>query len=143
MQEPFAPAIAANRFGLGAKPGELDAIGAHAPEWLIAQLKGAPPVLGDAGLRSSESVLVETLEVRREQREGGGKKALKRAKSRADDAASGGASNGVDSDVSPNDASRRTGSGVAPSDASNRTDGEASASDPAARAAAIQKLLKL
>ncbi|MEJ0037117.1 MAG: DUF1800 domain-containing protein [Gammaproteobacteria bacterium] len=80
MQEPFAPAIAANRFGIGARPGELDRIGAHAPDWLIAQLKGAPPVLSDASLRSSESVLVQTLEVRREQREAGGKKALKAAK---------------------------------------------------------------
>src|SRR5262245_21489420 len=77
MQEPFAPAIAANRFGLGAKPGELDAIGAHAPDWLIAQLKGAPPALTDAGLRSSESILVETLELRRARREAGGKEARK------------------------------------------------------------------
>src|SRR5882724_7640424 len=64
MQEPFAPAIAANRFGLGARPGELAQIGARAPDWLIAQLKGSPPVLADASLRSSQSVLVETLEVR-------------------------------------------------------------------------------
>jgi uncharacterized protein (DUF1800 family) len=85
MQEPHAPAIAANRFGLGARPGELDRIGAHAPDWLIAQLKGAPPAVADAGLRTSESVLVETIDVRREQREAGGKKALKqRAKGGAD-----------------------------------------------------------
>src|SRR5512139_554328 len=69
MQEPFAPAIAANRFGLGAKPGELDAIGAHAPDWLIAQLKGPAPVLADTGLRSSQSVLIETIKVRRERKE--------------------------------------------------------------------------
>ena len=77
MQELYAPAIATNRFGLGARPGELDRLGAHAPDWLIAQLKGAPPVLSDAGLRTSESVLVETMEVRRDQREAGGKKAIK------------------------------------------------------------------
>lgn len=69
MQEPFAPAIATNRFGLGAKPGELARFGRHAPDWLIAQLKGAAPVLSDAGLRSSQSVLIETMDVRRRQRE--------------------------------------------------------------------------
>jgi uncharacterized protein (DUF1800 family) len=69
MQEPFAPAIAANRFGLGARPGELGNIGADARGWLIAQLKGAPPVLQDSGLRTSDSVLVETMDLRRQQRE--------------------------------------------------------------------------
>jgi uncharacterized protein (DUF1800 family) len=69
MQEPFAAAIAANRFGLGARPGELRDVGADARGWLIAQLKGPPPVLQDSGLRSSESVLVETMNLRREQRE--------------------------------------------------------------------------
>src|SRR4051812_18241170 len=78
MQDSFAPAIAANRFGLGARPGELDRIAGHAPDWLIAQLKGMPPVLPDAaGLRTSQSVLIETMDVRREQREAGGKKAVK------------------------------------------------------------------
>lgn len=76
MQERFAPAIAANRFGLGAKPGELDAIGAHAPDWLIAQLKGAAPVVTDSGLRSSENVLIETLDLRQKQRAAGGKENL-------------------------------------------------------------------
>ena len=90
MQELYAPAIATNRFGLGARPGELDRLGAHAPDWLIAQLKGAPPVLSDAGLRTSESVLVETMEVRRDQREAGGKKAIKqRAESGAGSAGAG------------------------------------------------------
>lgn len=117
MQEPFAPAIAANRFGLGARPGELEAIGAHAPDWLIAQLKGAPPVVSNASLRSSESVLIETMEVRREQREAGGKKALKGARAAAKAGTSG--------------------------DASAGAGGNAAADDPAARAAAIQNLLKL
>jgi uncharacterized protein (DUF1800 family) len=75
MQEPIGPAIAANRFGLGARPGELGRIGALAPDWLIAQLKGAPPVLPDAGLRTSQSVLAQTIEIRRERRDAGGKKA--------------------------------------------------------------------
>ncbi|MEJ1966271.1 MAG: DUF1800 domain-containing protein [Gammaproteobacteria bacterium] len=79
MQEPFAAAIAANRFGLGARPGELDRIGGDARDWLIAQLKGPLPALADSGLRSSESVLVETLELRREKRDApGGKRAAGR-----------------------------------------------------------------
>src|SRR5689334_20635708 len=76
-QSSSAPAIAANRFGLGARAGELEQIGTYAPDWLIAQLKGAPPVLTDTGLRTSQSVLAQTIEVRREQREAGGKKAIK------------------------------------------------------------------
>jgi uncharacterized protein (DUF1800 family) len=40
-----AAAIAANRFGLGARPGELPGIGVDAAGWLLRQLKGAPPVL--------------------------------------------------------------------------------------------------
>jgi uncharacterized protein (DUF1800 family) len=35
--------IAANRFGLGARPGELAAIGTDAREWLAAQVKGSRP----------------------------------------------------------------------------------------------------
>jgi uncharacterized protein (DUF1800 family) len=36
-------AIAANRFGLGARPGELAAIGGSGPDWLRAQLDGPAP----------------------------------------------------------------------------------------------------
>jgi len=36
--------IAANRFGLGARPGELSAIGSDAQGWLVAQVKGARPM---------------------------------------------------------------------------------------------------
>ena len=36
--------IAANRFGLGAKPGELAAMGADPRGWLKAQLRPADPV---------------------------------------------------------------------------------------------------
>jgi uncharacterized protein (DUF1800 family) len=110
MQEPIAPAIAANRFGLGARPGELERIAGHAPDWLIAQLKGAPPLLSESGLRTSQSVLVETFDVRHDQREAGGKKAIKQR-------AQAGASAG--------------------------TDGDGAVDNPNARAAAIQKLLKL
>lgn len=69
MQASFAPAIAANRFGLGARPGDLDAAADDPRGWLIAQLKGAPPVIRESGLRSSESVIAETIELRRDQRE--------------------------------------------------------------------------
>ena len=89
MQEPIASAIAANRFGLGARPGELGRIGGDARDWLIAQLKGAPPALRDSGLRSSESVLVETLELRREKRDAGGKRAARRAETAGPGAAAG------------------------------------------------------
>ena len=74
MQEPYAAAIATNRFGLGARPGELERIGSDARDWLIAQLKGSPPAVTDSGLRSSESVLVQTIELRQEKRDAAGGK---------------------------------------------------------------------
>jgi uncharacterized protein (DUF1800 family) len=66
MLERLTSAIAANRFGLGSRPGELDAIGGNGREWLRAQLKDAPPRLTDAQLRTSSDILVETLDLRRE-----------------------------------------------------------------------------
>ena len=66
MREPFTSAIAANRFGLGARPGELAAIGDNGPDWLRAQLLGAPPVLVSGELRTSQAVLAEALALRRE-----------------------------------------------------------------------------
>ena len=66
MLERLTSAIAANRFGLGSRPGELDAIGGNGRDWLRAQLKDAPPRLTDAGLQTSSDILVETLDLRRE-----------------------------------------------------------------------------
>jgi uncharacterized protein (DUF1800 family) len=66
MLERLTSAIAANRFGLGARPGELDTIGDSGRDWLRAQLKGAPPQLSDSQLRPSSDVLVEALDLRRE-----------------------------------------------------------------------------
>jgi len=66
MQEPFASAIAANRFGLGARPGELAAIGSDARSWLRAQLLGAPPTLSSAELRSAAQILADALGLRRQ-----------------------------------------------------------------------------
>jgi uncharacterized protein (DUF1800 family) len=64
--EPFTSAIAANRFGLGARPGELASIGADGREWLRAQLLDPPPVLNATALRSSQQILAEALQLRRE-----------------------------------------------------------------------------
>ena len=58
--------IALNRFGLGARPGELAAIGSDAREWLRAQLTAPASLLADGGLRSSADVLTEALALRRE-----------------------------------------------------------------------------
>lgn len=69
MLEPFTQAVAANRFGLGARPGDLARIGAQPREWLQAQLDGEPPRLMDTELRSSAETLARALEARRELRE--------------------------------------------------------------------------
>jgi uncharacterized protein (DUF1800 family) len=59
-------AIAANRFGLGAQPGELGRIGGDAREWLRAQLRGAPPVLATPDLSPAAQTLAQALELRRD-----------------------------------------------------------------------------
>lgn len=66
MLEQFTSAIAANRFGLGSRPNELEAIGRNGREWLRAQLKDAPPRLTDPQLRASSDILAEALDLRRE-----------------------------------------------------------------------------
>ncbi len=81
MLDPSTSAIAANRFGLGARPGDLAAIGADGHDWLRAQLKGAPPVLAGAELRSSTEILAQGLKLRREFQEA--KKSEARASSDA------------------------------------------------------------
>ncbi len=65
-QKPLATAIAANRFGLGASPGDLDAIGGDPQGWLRKQLKGTPPVLTSDGLKPSAQTLAQAIELRRE-----------------------------------------------------------------------------
>jgi uncharacterized protein (DUF1800 family) len=64
-----AAAIAANRFGLGAKPGDLDIIGSDPRGWLQSQLKGPPPFLAAPGLRSVGEILAEGFKLTRERRE--------------------------------------------------------------------------
>jgi uncharacterized protein (DUF1800 family) len=66
----IAAAIAANRFGLGARPGDLVQIGAQPREWLLEQLAGpagTPSALG--GLPLSSKVIVDVQDVRRAQRD--------------------------------------------------------------------------
>ena len=46
-----------DRFGLGARPGELELIGADARGWLEAQLRGPAPALAATGLRPSADIL--------------------------------------------------------------------------------------
>ena len=58
-------AIAANRFGLGARPGDLGSIGDHGPDWLRAQLTGPAPQITDPALRDSAGILAQTLELRK------------------------------------------------------------------------------
>jgi uncharacterized protein (DUF1800 family) len=59
-------AIAANRFGLGARPGELEVVARGPQAWLLKQLKTSPPVLTGEGLRPSYETLARVLELRRE-----------------------------------------------------------------------------
>jgi uncharacterized protein (DUF1800 family) len=65
-QNPIAAAIAANRFGLGARPGDLAIVEKDPAGWLRKQLKGAPPVLADADLKPSSETLARAIELRRE-----------------------------------------------------------------------------
>lgn len=56
--EYFDAATACNRFGLGARPGDLGRIGGDARHWLLEQLKSAP-LLSSAQLRNSASILAD------------------------------------------------------------------------------------
>ena len=68
--EQCAPAIACNRFGLGARPGELAAAALGPRDWLRSQLRGAAPTL-DAGslppglppLQSSAQILAGVIPI--------------------------------------------------------------------------------
>jgi uncharacterized protein (DUF1800 family) len=64
-----AAAIAANRFGLGARPGDLAAIGTEPQGWLRAQLSGGAPLLLTAGLQGTEQILGGAAPIVRERRE--------------------------------------------------------------------------
>ena len=68
MLERLSPAIAANRFGLGARPGEIAQIGSQPRDWLRSQLAGAPPLVTGAELHSSAETLARGMDLRRELR---------------------------------------------------------------------------
>lgn len=62
--------IAANRFGLGARPGDLKVVDRNPEHWLLDQLAGPPRVPGDVRqLPDTASVLIEVAELRRERRD--------------------------------------------------------------------------
>jgi uncharacterized protein (DUF1800 family) len=52
-----AAAIAANRFGLGARPGDLPGIGSDPRGWLRTQLRGGAPLLASDALPSTAQIL--------------------------------------------------------------------------------------
>lgn len=65
-QKFLAAAIAANRFGLGARPGELADVERDPQAWLRKQLKGKPPVISGDGLKSSAETLQQALALRKD-----------------------------------------------------------------------------
>ncbi len=61
--------IAANRFGLGARPGEFCAIGKNPRQWLLEQLPGPPQTpVALLDLPASSRVIVEVQDIRKAQR---------------------------------------------------------------------------
>lgn len=65
----FHPAIAANRFGLGARPGDLQKIEKGPAAWLLDQLQGPARQPSElSGLPGAADVLVEVQDLRRERR---------------------------------------------------------------------------
>lgn len=68
MSDATAAAIAANRFGLGARPGELARIGSDATGYLEAQLAGPPPLLVQPGLADSANAINQAQALRQERR---------------------------------------------------------------------------
>src|SRR3974390_3271237 len=64
-----AAAIAANRFGLGAKPGDLTEIASDPRGWLGAQINGQAPLLPAPALKSTAEILREASQLNRERRE--------------------------------------------------------------------------
>jgi uncharacterized protein (DUF1800 family) len=69
MRDSPAAAIATNRFGLGARPGEIAACAADPRGWLEAQLKGPPPLIRAPGLESTATMVVTLDRVRAQNRD--------------------------------------------------------------------------
>jgi uncharacterized protein (DUF1800 family) len=68
MRDSTAAAIATNRFGLGARSGELAACAGDPRGWLEAQLKGPPPIIADPALRSTATMVATIDQVRAQNR---------------------------------------------------------------------------
>lgn len=67
----LATIIAANRFGLGARPGELSSIGGDAREWLIEQINGSRPAPREiSGLPTSAMAFQALVKARQQRRDG-------------------------------------------------------------------------
>ena len=65
----IAPVIAANRFGLGARPGELSRIDGNPQGWLLDQLQGPSRLAEDIrSLPDTAAVLLEVQDLRQMQR---------------------------------------------------------------------------
>ncbi len=72
MAATAAAAIATNRFGLGARPGELDVAAPDPCGWLLAQLRGPAPTLpGAADLESTATILSHAAKLRDDARRDG------------------------------------------------------------------------
>lgn len=70
MTDTVAAVVAANRFGLGARPGDLGRVADDPRGALRAQLTGAAPMLNDANLLDSATILDRAAQLRLERREG-------------------------------------------------------------------------
>ena len=70
MSTALEAAIAANRFGLGARPGELEHFASGARDALLDQLRH-PSSFVDGTLRPSEKVLAQAIELREQRRKAG------------------------------------------------------------------------
>ena len=68
MRDSPAAAIATNRFGLGARPGEIAACAGDPRGWLEAQLNRAPAVIPDPGLQSTATMVATIDKVRAQNR---------------------------------------------------------------------------
>jgi uncharacterized protein (DUF1800 family) len=69
MRDVTAAAIATNRFGLGARSGELAACAADPRGWLEAQLKGPPPLICDPTLQNTATLVARIDQVRAQNRQ--------------------------------------------------------------------------
>src|SRR3954468_13214813 len=65
----FTAEVAANRFGLGARPGEIGRMAGDPRGALLRQLQGNAPIIHNATLPGTATVLSRAAELRTERRE--------------------------------------------------------------------------